>query len=162
VFIGATLLLCMQWVRVSSPLNALLCDVVGFVDNFSVNPKNLTVYVNSPRIAFECRINTFAETIADFDLMWIQWEATNFTTPDDFNPVTQGMIINPLPGYSVLIIDTMDVTNELDVYHCLAVFKLSNGTNITVATSDSAYLNLDNDPMGNLSIVNIIVLSVIL
>lgn len=127
---------------------------VGFADNFSVNPKNLTVYVNSPRIAFECRINTFAKTEDNFDLMRIEWESANSTAPDDFSPVTQGMTFDPLPGYSVLIIDTMDVGSELDVYRCLAVFTLSNGTNITMAMSDSAYLNLDDDPMGKLSMVN--------
>ena len=123
--------------------------MLGFADNFSVNPKNLTVFVNSPRIAFECRINTFAETEDDFNLMRIEWESANSSAPNDFTTITQGMILNPLPGYSVLIIDTMDVTSELDVYRCQAVFMLSNGTNITMATSDLAYLNLDDDPMGN-------------
>ena len=123
--------------------------MLGFADNFSVNPKNLTVFVNSPRIAFECQINTFAETEDDFNLMRIEWESTNSSAPNDFTTITQGMILNPLPGYSVLIIDTMDVTSELDVYRCQAVFMLSNRTNITMATSDSAYLNLDDDPMGN-------------
>ncbi|XP_065905338.1 hemicentin-1-like isoform X4 [Dysidea avara] len=129
--------------------NTFTVYAVGFADNFSVNPKNLTVFVNSPRIAFECQINTFAETEDDFNLMRIEWESTNSSAPNDFTTITQGMILNPLPGYSVLIIDTMDVTSELDVYRCQAVFMLSNRTNITMATSDSAYLNLDDDPMGS-------------
>ena len=126
--------------------HVILC--VGFADSFSVHPKNLTVYVDTSRIAFECRINTFAGTEEDFNLMQIEWESANSTVPDDFSAATKGMVVTPLPGYSVLIIETTSVATELDVYRCQAIFTLSNGTNITAAISDSAYLNLDNDPIG--------------
>ena len=81
----------------------------GFADNFSIPPKNFTLYNDTSRAAFECCIDTFVADETDASRLRILWEGSNGAN-DCFTDLSTGSTFTPLTGYSVFFMD-----NDLDV-----------------------------------------------
>jgi len=129
----------------------MLLYAIGFADSFSVNPMSITLVRSRTRFAFECQIDTFAETESDFHQMRIKWYG-RFSNATEFEiseiPGSQE-ILNPLPGYSILVVDTFNIAIDMfpNQYWCGAVFILQNGSEVTVATSEPGLLIIDSEGM---------------
>ena len=110
-----------------------------------VNPINVSVDNDTCRFAFECQIDTFAENKSDLNRARIEWEGAFSTVPDVYHTQDSQYVYNPLPGHSILVIDTnnLPIDNFPDIYRCIAVFILQNGSEVTVATSEPGMLILD-------------------
>ena len=123
--------------------------VTGFADNFSVNPMSLTVHITALRFAFECQIDTFARNENDFNRMRIEWEGAFSNMSEVFHTQDSENTFNPLPGYSILVVDTNDSFMDRDMfpdrYRCRAVFISQDGMEVTVATSDLGFLIIDDE-----------------
>jgi len=129
----------------------MLLYAIGFANSFSVNPMSIMLDRSRTRFAFECQIDTFAETESDFQRMRIEWHgrfssATGFEVSEIQDSQN---IFNPLPGYSILVVDTFNIPIDMfpDQYWCRAVFILQNGSEVTVATSEPGLLIIDGEGM---------------
>ena len=122
-------------------ISSQYCSCTGFADSFSVNPQSLSVDRAACRFAFECQIDTFA---VNQSRARIEWEAAFSNAPDDYQIQDRQNVYNPLPGYSILVIDTNDLTidNFRDIYRCMAVFILQDGSDVVV-TSEPGRLIID-------------------
>ena len=118
--------------------------VIGFADSFSVNPKSLSVHGATQRFAFECQIDTFARNESDLNRTRIEWESA-FSRADIYEIQDRQNVFSPLPGYSILVVDIVDSSIDMfpDMYRCIAVFTLQNGTEVIVATSEPGMLIVD-------------------
>ena len=123
--------------------------LTGFAESFSVNPNSLKVHRTTPRFAFECQIETFARTESDFNRMRIEWVGTFSSVPGVFHIQNRGNTYNPLPGYSILVVDTNSffIDRFPDTYWCRAIFISQNGSEVTVATSEPGLLMIDGEGM---------------
>ena len=110
-----------------------------------MNPKSLTVHRTTPRFAFECQIDTFARTESDFNRMRIEWVGVFSSVPEVFHTQDSENTFNPLPGYSILVVDTNDlfIDSFPDTYWCRAIFITQNGLEVIVATSEPGLLMID-------------------
>jgi len=122
----------------------VLLYAIGFADSFSVNPMSIMLDRFRTRFAFECQIDTFAEIESDFHRMRIEWHGRFSNATEVEMSEIQGSqeILNPLPGYSILVVDTIDTPIDMfpDQYWCRAIFILQNGSEVTVATSEPGLL----------------------
>jgi len=75
--------------------------------------------------------------------MTIKWDGA-MENSEEFQLQDSQFIYNPLPGYSIFVIDINNTPFGLlpNRYRCRAVFTLPNGSNITVATSEVAFILL--------------------
>ena len=121
----------------------ILWVTVGFADNFSVHPENFTIFSDTMRVAFECRINTFVATQDDANRLNIVWEGSS--SNDTFIMLSSD-IFNPLPGYSVLVMDYDDTLPVM--FRCQAMFTPLVGPDMVVATSEVAYIVNITDILG--------------
>ena len=82
----------------------------------------------------------------DTSRLRIIWEGSNGSN-DSFAELSSNNIFAPLPGYSIFVMD-----NNLDILpvmvRCRAVFIPAMGGNMTVATSDVAYI-MSTEGSGN-------------
>ena len=122
---------------------SILLITVGFADNFSVHPENFTIYSDTMRVAFECRINTFIATQDDASRLNIVWEGSS--SNDTFTMLSGG-IFNQLQGYSVLVMDYDDTLPVM--FRCQAMFTPLVGDDMVVATSEVAYIVNITDILG--------------
>jgi len=83
----------------------------------------MTVFGNTERYAFQCHINTFAETDDDLSLMIIEWDGA-FDSLEDFQLQDSQFSFSPLPGYSIFVRDINSSSFDLlpNRYRCRAVF----------------------------------------
>ena len=125
----------------------LFVNTVGFADNFSVHPENFTLYSDTARVAFECRINTFVATECDNSLLSIVWEGSD--DPDgSFTALTiNANTFSPLPGYSIFVMDS-NLNSLPGMLRCQAVLSLP-GEDMVVATSEVAYIVNTTERLGN-------------
>ena len=125
----------------------LFVNTVGFADNFSVHPKNFTLYSDTARVAFECRINAFVATESDTSRLSIVWEGSN--DPDGlFTVLTDDTnTFSPLPGYSIFVMDG-NLDTLPGILHCQAMLSMS-GEDMVVATSAVAYIVNTTEGLGN-------------
>ena len=125
----------------------LFVNTVGFADNFSVHPENFTLYSDTARVAFECRINTFVATECDNSLLSIVWEGSD--DPDgSFTELTDDTnIFNPLPGYSIFVMDG-NLDTLPGIIRCQAMLSMS-GEDMVAATSEVAYIVNTTEGLGN-------------
>ena len=125
----------------------VLISHTGFADSFSINPMSLSVHGSSTRFAFECKIDVFARNEADFNRARIQWEAAFSTTPNDYSTQDDQNVFSPLPGYSILVVDTNDLSIDAfpDRYRCIAVFTLQDGSEVIATTSEPGLLIIDDE-----------------
>lgn len=105
------------------------------------------MYSDTSRVAFECRIDTFVATADDGTRLSIVWEGSN-GSGDPFATLSIGNTFSPLPGYSVFVVDGNIDTLPV-MFRCQAMFSPVMGDNMTVATSDVAYLQNITDILGN-------------
>ena len=114
---------------------------VGFASSFTRNPKNLTVYSDTSRYAFECQIATFVSTEVDLNLMRIEWDGA-MNSSEEFQLQDSQFSFSPLPGYSIFVRDINGSSFDMlpDRFRCRAVFTLPNGAEMIVATSDMALI----------------------
>ena len=119
----------------------------GFADNFSIHPKNFTLYSDTSRVAFECRIDAFVADEMDGSRLRILWEGSDGSN-DSFTELASNSTFSPLTGYSIFVMD-----NGLDVLpvmvRCRAVFVTEVGENMIVATSEIAYIVNATEGLGN-------------
>ena len=119
----------------------------GFADSFSIHPMSLSVHRNTLRFAFECQIDVFAENEDDLNRTRIEWEGAFLSAPDVYQIQDSQNVYNPLPGYSILVVDTLDLPIDLlpGRYRCIAVFTLQNGSEVVAATSEPGMLILQEE-----------------
>ena len=100
-----------------------------------------------PRFAFECEIDVFTRNESDVNRTRIDWEGAFSATPDLYQIQDNQTVFSPLPGYSILVVDTNGSTidNFPDRYRCIAVFTLQNGSEVIVATSELGLLMMDDE-----------------
>ena len=104
----------------------------------------MLVHRTTQRFAFECQIDTFARNESDLNRTRIEWECAFSNTPDVYEFQDRQNVFNPLPGYSILVVDIVDIPIDMfpDIYWCIAIFILQNGTEVIVATSEPGMLIL--------------------
>ena len=119
----------------------------GFADSFSLNPMSLPVHRTTTRFAFECEIDVFARNESDFNRTRIEWEGASSSAPDLYQTQDNQNVFNPLPGYSILVIDTNGLLIDMfpDRYRCIAVFTLQDGSEVIAATSEPGLLIIDGE-----------------
>ena len=73
--------------------------------------------------------------------MRIEWDGA-MTSSEEFQLQDSQFSFNPLPGYSIFVRDVNGPSFDLfpNRYRCRAVFTLPNGAEMTVATSDTAFI----------------------
>ena len=101
----------------------------------------MLVHRTTQRFAFECQIDTFARNVNGTR---IEWECAFSNAPDVYEIQDHKNVFNPLPGYSILVVDIVDIPIDMfpDIYRCIAIFILQNGTEVIVATSEPGMLIL--------------------
>ena len=103
------------------------------------------VHRTTCRFAFECQIDTFARNESDLNRTRIEWEGAFSSAPDDYQIQDSQNVFSPLPGYSILVIDTNDQPIDMfpDTYRCIVIYILQDGTEVIVATSEPGMLIVD-------------------
>ena len=124
---------------------------VGFADDFSIHPENFTIHSDTTRVAFECRINTFIATQNDSSRLLIVWEGSSAN--DTFTMFSGDDIFNPVPGYSILVMDYDDTLPVM--FRCQAVFTPLMGDDMVIATSEVAYIINITDILGECYCCNV-------
>ena len=105
----------------------------------------MLVHTATLRFAFECQIDTFASNESDLNRTRIEWESAFSSAPDNYQIQDHQNVFSPLPGYSILVIDTNNMPIDMfpDIYRCIVVYILQDGTEVVVATSEPGMLILD-------------------
>ena len=108
---------------------------------------SLSVHRTTTRFAFECEINIFARNESDFNRTRIEWEGAFSSTPDDYQIQDNQNVFNPLPGYSILVVDANGLPIDMfpDRYRCIAVFTSQDGSEVITATSEIGLLIIDGE-----------------
>jgi len=105
------------------------------------------VFSDTARVAFECRINTFVASEDDISRLTIIWQGSS--DGSSFSDFSNNTVFNPLPGYSVFVMDIIDINTLPVMFRCQAVFRPVTGGDMTIATSSIAYIVNITDILGN-------------
>ena len=108
---------------------------------------SLLVHRTTTRFAFECEIDVFGRNESDFNRTRIEWEGASSGAPDLYQTQDNQNVFSPLPGYSILVINTNGLLIDMfpDRYRCIAVFTLQDGSEAIAATSEPGLLIIDGE-----------------
>ena len=99
------------------------------------------MYSDTPRVTFECRINKIAATEDEISHLTVVWQRSD-NDSNLFYYLSMDDTFNPLPGYSVLLMNITDINDLPVMVRCQAVFTSLTGAKEIFATSNTAHVNI--------------------